>query len=115
LQIVTAYFHHGGLGHTARISERHVLKSLHKCFDQLSLLLLCCQESWQGNLRIVFKEACKEKLLQITLVLDGVFGEFHEPFKGESLQSTDEQMHQDGIICYYVPCMRLEVVAMLVQ
>ena len=40
--------------------------------------------------------------------------EFHEPFKGESLQSADEQMCQDGIICYYVPCLRLEIVDMLV-
>jgi len=115
LQIVTACFHQGSLGHTARTSERHVPKSLHKYFNRLSLLLLCCQASWHGNLQIIFEEACKEKLFQITPVLDGVFGEFYEPFKGESFQSADEQMHQDGIICYYISCLRLEVLDMLVR
>jgi len=111
---VTVCFHQGGLGHTAMTSARHVLKSFHKYFDRLSLSLLCCQESWHGNLRIVFEEACAEKL-QITPIFDGVFGEFHEPFKGESLQSADEQMCQEGIICYYVPCLRFEVVDMLLR
>jgi len=72
------------------------------------------QEGWHDNLRIIFEEACKEKLLQITSILDGAFWEFHEPFKGESLQSADEQTRQDGIICYYVPCLRLEIVDVLV-
>jgi len=109
LQIVTACFHQGGLGHTARTSECHIPKSLHKYFDRLSFSLPCCQESWHGDLRIVFEEACKEKLLQITPALDGAFWEFHEPFKGESLQSADEQTCQDGIVYYYVPCLRLVV------
>ena len=105
----------GCLGHTVRTSLCHILKSFYKCFDRLFFLLLCYQESWHGTLRVVFEKTCKEKLLQITSVLDGVFGEFHEPFKGESFQSADEQTHHDGIICYYIPCLRLEVVDMLVR
>ena len=115
MQIVTTCFHQGGLGYTARISERHFLKTFHKCFDWLSFSLLCCQESWHGNLRVVFEEACKEKILQITPILNGIFGEFHEPFNGESFQSINEQTRQDGIICYYVPCLRLEVVDVLAR
>jgi len=38
----------------------------------------------------MFEEACKEKLLQITPVLDGAFWELHEPFKSNPLQSADE-------------------------
>jgi len=90
-------------------------ESLQKCFDQLSFSLPCCHEGWHGNLRVIFEEACKEKLLQITLAIDGAFCEFHEPFKGESLQSVDEQTRQDGIICHYVPCLGLELVNVLVR
>jgi len=104
LQIVTACFHQGGLGHTARTSERHVLKSLHKCFYRLSLLLLRFQESRHGNIQVIFEEQCKEELLQVTSVFDEAFREFHEPFKGKPFQSADEQTCQDGIIIYYIPC-----------
>ena len=36
-------------------------------------------------------------------------------FMNESLQSADEQMYQDGIICYYVPYLRHEVEDVLVR
>jgi len=109
-----ASFYQGGLGHTARTSECHILKPFHKCFDRLSLSLLYCQESGHCNLRIVFEEACKKELLQITLVFDGAFWKLHEPFEGKSFHSTDQQTRQDGIVIYYIPCLRLEVVYVLV-
>jgi len=57
------------------------MKSLHKHFNWLSFLLPHHQESRHGNLQIIFKEMGKEKLLQITPVLDRAFWELHEPFK----------------------------------
>jgi len=42
-------------------------------------------------------------------------GSFMKPFGGESLQSTDEQTCQYGIVIYYVPCLTLEVVNVLVR
>jgi len=87
---VTAYFHQGGLGHTTRTLESHILKYLHKRFNWLSFLLPHHQESWHGNLRIIFEETGEEKLLQITPVLDRAFWELHEPFKSNSFKSADE-------------------------
>ena len=95
---MAACFHQGGLGHTIETLECHILKSLHKCFNWLSFLLPGRQESWHGNFRVIFEEACKEKLLQITSVLDGAFWELHEPFKSDPLHGVDEQTYQDGII-----------------
>ena len=94
--IVIACFHQGGLVHIAGTSECHVLKSLHKCFNMISFLLSHCQESWYGNLRVIFKEAGEEKLLHITPVLDRAFWELHESFKSNSFQAADEQRCQDG-------------------
>ena len=56
------------------------------------------QESRRGNLRIIFEEMGKEKLLQITPVLDIAFYELHEPFKSNLFQGADELTCQDGII-----------------
>jgi len=95
---VAACFQQDGLGHTAGTSEYHVPKSLHKRFNRLSFPLSHRQESWHGNLRIIFEEMGKEKLLQITPVLDRTFWELHEPLKSNLFQGADEQTCQDGIV-----------------
>ena len=78
------------LWHGTWTMKRHTPKSLHKCFDWLSFLLLCSKKSWHVYFDVIFKESCQEKLLEVNPFLDRANRKLHEPLKGNPLEGADE-------------------------